>query len=267
MLDNTSFTAHQGNSQGHPDTGLAQMDLPAHLSVEDISWPCALPAATQESLLRIARHYDHSQLVGPLPGVLYVASGSLVGYATSTSMDNSLGLVFGRGCWFGIQSIHNPGYVPTEYFESLTPTELILFPREELEPLLAQDPEIYKLLFYIAQYIGRIVLQMGSNGLHCLTTRITYVLLELAIKHVTANESAPRVVITQQTLSQIVGISRPRVNEVLKLLADEGELLLGRGEITLLDLPALKARLPPPSFTYHDPAPKVTQEASEAHHA
>lgn len=239
------------------------MDLPTPPSTDDIRWPCILPTATQESLLRIARQYDHSQLVGPLPGVFYVASGCLVSYATNTSMDNSLGLLFGRGCWFGIQSIHNTTYRPVHLYESLLPTKLILFPRDELESLLAEDPWIYKLLFYIAQYISRIELQMGSNNLHCLITRVAFVLLELAVKHALSNDRKLCIKITQQTLSQIVGISRPRVNEVLKFLADAGELLLNRGEITLLDLPALKARLPPPCFTYHDPVEEANREEIE----
>lgn len=240
------------------------MDRHARPQADEIRWPCSLPASTQTQLLKIARHYDPAQLGGNLPGVLYVASGCLIGYATHAGMENSLGLIFGRGSWFGTQYIHNPTYTPVEFFEPLLPTELILFPKEELEPLLEQDPHLYKFLFYIAQYMGRLAIQMGSNSLYCLTTRTVYVLLELATKHALANDREPSLEITQQTLSRIIGISRPRLNEVLKQLAAAGELRLGRGEITLLDMAALKTRLPPLGFTYHDPAPHTAQEDAGA---
>lgn len=227
------------------------------LVATDIQWPCPLPDETKSRILAIAQPYDHKKLTGPMPGVFYVASGCLVGYATNMNLDNSLGLVFGQGSWFGIQSIGNPEYAPSELYDALRPTQLWLFPRQELERLLVQDQEIYKFLFYIAQQIGRITLQLGSNTLFCLTTRVTYLLLELANQHPSATTQTPVLLITQQILSQIAGISRPRVNEVLKLLSDAGEIAVSRGEIQLLDPTALKARLPNLSFMYHDPLPDV----------
>lgn len=227
------------------------------LVATDMQWPCPLPDETKSRLIAIAQPFDYKRLTGPMPGVFYIASGCLVGYTTNMTTDNSLGLVFGHGSWFGIQSIDNPEYAPSELYDALLPTQLWLFPRQELERLLAQDQEIYKFLFYIAQQIGRITLQLGSNTLYCLTTRVTYLLLELANQHPFTATQEPVLLITQQTLSQIAGISRPRVNEVLKLLSDAGEIAVSRGEIQLLDPTALKARLPDLSFMYHDPLPDI----------
>lgn len=228
----------------------------------EILWPCPLPEETQSKLQAIAQPFDYKRLTGPMPGVFYVASGCLIAYTTNAATDSSLGIIFGRGSWFGIQSIDNPEYAPNELYDALLPSQLWLFPRQELERLLAQDQEIYKFLFYIAQQIGRITLQLGSNTLYCLTTRVTYLLLELANQHQLTEMPTPVITITQQTLSQIAGISRPRVNEVLKVLADANEIAVSRGEIQLLDIAALKARLPDISFMYHDPVPQVAQAAS-----
>lgn len=208
-----------------------------------IKWPCPLKKTTQERLLSIARPYDLNNLKNRLPGIFYVASGCLVGYATNKNMDNSLGLVFGAGCWFGIQAINNPDYRRKQIYETLYPTELWVFPREEVERLLEQDLEIYKFLFFIAQKTSSAVMQLGSNTLYCLMTRVTFILLELAQK-ATTDDDDYIINITQQNLSQIAGISRPRVNEVLKELASCGEIRLGRREIALLNIQALRKRLP-----------------------
>ena len=234
-----------------------------HPVAAEIQWPCPLAEATRQRLLSIAQPYDLNRLTGVVPGVIYVVTGCLVGYATNETMDNSLGLIHGHGRWFGIQSIDNPTYAPTDFYEALLPTELLLFPARELERLAEQDPAIYKFLFFIAQYIGRLTLQLGSNTLFSLTTRITYALLELASKHAPVHEIRPLLHITQQELSQIVGISRPRVNEVLKALDNSGEVKLGRGEIQLLDLAALQARLPSMSYMYHDPIAEAYPDAPE----
>lgn len=228
------------------------------LVATEIQWPCPLQDETKRRLLAIAQPYDDKRLTGPMPGVFYVASGCLVGYATNMTADNSLGLIFGHGRWFGIQSIDNPEYSANEFYEALLPTQLWLFPRQDLERLMAQEAEIYKFLFYIAQQVGRMTLQLGSNTLFSLTTRVSYLLLELAHPcHPSADSQTPVIQTTQQTLSQIAGISRPRVNEVLKMLSEAGEIAVRRGEIQLLNIAALKARLPDLNFMYHDPLPHI----------
>ncbi|MBL0559475.1 Crp/Fnr family transcriptional regulator [Aeromonas hydrophila] len=134
---------------------------------------------------------------------------------------------------------------------------MLLFPRADIESLSEQEPEVFKFLFHIAQQVVRISLQMGSNTLFCLTTRIVYVLLELVAKNAAANTPVPSLNITQQRLSQITGISRPRVNEVLKELARTGEITIRRSELNITDMAALKARLHPFSLMYYDPVPHI----------
>ncbi|KAB7687057.1 Crp/Fnr family transcriptional regulator [Plesiomonas shigelloides] len=222
---------------------------------DNIQWPCVLSAETQAQLLSIAKPFDYRSLTAPMPGVLYVESGCLVGYATNSNIDTSLGLIFGHGTWFGIQSINNPEYASAEIYEALLPTRLFVLPKQEVEAMLDSNPEIYKFLFYIAQQRGRVSLQMASNTLFCLTTRVVYILLELITKHNFDNQQPQEIHITQQNLSHIVGISRPRVNEVLKMLADAEEIIIKRGKIVITDYAKLKTRLHPFSLMYHDPAP------------
>ncbi|WP_421249006.1 Crp/Fnr family transcriptional regulator [Aeromonas jandaei] len=167
-------------------------------------------------------------------------------------MDNSLGLLYGAGSWFGIQVIHNR-YSPQVMYELLRPTQLFFLPKAEIESSLLKDVEIYKFLFFISQRVGRLSLQMGSNALHCLTSRTIYVLLELSAKNLDENKSSLVIKITQQKLSQIVGVSRPRLNEVLQNLVVAGEISLGRGAIKTNELNKLKSRLHEFHLMFNDP--------------
>ncbi|WP_421187417.1 Crp/Fnr family transcriptional regulator [Aeromonas enteropelogenes] len=219
----------------------------------EIEWPCTLQPSTQAHLLAMLKPIEVRQLDSGLPGIIYVHSGCLVSYASSVTLDNSLGLLYGAGSWFGIQVIHNNRYNPQVMYEPLRPTQLFLLPKAEIERSLLKNVEIYKFLFFISQRIGRLSLQMGSNALHSLTSRIIYVLLELSAKNLESNASSLIIKITQQKLSQIVGISRPRLNEVLQDLVVSGELSLERGTIKINMPDKLKTRLHEFHLMFNDP--------------
>ncbi len=59
------------------------------------------------------------------------------------------------------------------------------------------------------------------------------------------DEGKPTVVITltQELLAELVGGTRPSINQVLQRLADQGIVELGRGRITVLDRRALERKL------------------------
>ncbi|WP_421207333.1 Crp/Fnr family transcriptional regulator [Aeromonas sp. 601027] len=218
-----------------------------------IEWPCTLQQSTQAHLLAMLKSIEIRQLDSGLPGIIYVHSGCLVSYASNVTLDNSLGLLYGAGSWFGIQVIHNNRYNPQIMYEPLRPTQLFLLPKAEIERSLLKNIEIYKFLFFISQRIGRLSLQMGSNALHSLISRIIYVLLELSAKSSENNATPLTIKITQQKLSQIVGISRPRLNEVLQDLVVSGELSLERGTIKINKPDKLKARLHKFHLMFNDP--------------
>ncbi|WP_421315710.1 Crp/Fnr family transcriptional regulator [Aeromonas veronii] len=219
----------------------------------EIEWPCTLQQSTKAQLLAMLKPIEIRQLDSGLPGIIYVHSGCVVSYASSVTLDNSLGLLYGAGSWFGIQVIHNNRYSPQVMYESLRPTQLFLLPTAEIERSLLKNIEIYKLLFFISQRIGRLSLQMGSNALHSLTSRIIYVLLELSAKNLESDVSSLTIKITQQKLSQIVGVSRPRLNEVLQSLVVSGDLSLERGIIKINNPDKLKSKLHEFNLMFNDP--------------
>ncbi|WP_421184795.1 Crp/Fnr family transcriptional regulator [Aeromonas enteropelogenes] len=150
-----------------------------HHYVVDIEWLCALSAQSRMYLLEIAKPCRDALFRTPLPGIFYVVSGCLVHYMTTPAANNSLGLVLGRGSWFGIQSIHCAEHI-YEIYEPMRPAKLLFFPKASIESLLRREPELYAFLFHIAQKMNRFGFQLTCNTLRSLMGRTVYALLHLA---------------------------------------------------------------------------------------
>jgi CRP/FNR family cyclic AMP-dependent transcriptional regulator len=65
------------------------------------------------------------------------------------------------------------------------------------------------------------------------------------VDHYEAGDATGVVPLTQDQLSDLVGGTRQTVNQVLQRLADQGIVELGRGRITVRDLPALRRKAGP----------------------
>jgi CRP-like cAMP-binding protein len=58
------------------------------------------------------------------------------------------------------------------------------------------------------------------------------------------SEGRAPIPLSQARLADLVGAARPSVNQVLRRLADQHVVSLGRSRIDILDLPALDRRCP-----------------------
>lgn len=221
-----------------------------------LRWPGPLSEALQRQLLALAEPYDLVTMncrQMALPGVLYMQHGSLAVMISNSEMDASLGLILGAGDWFGYQTL---SLEPTQFFvliEPLSPVAAYVLPRAKLQRLAEREPEVYKFLYFIGNRIHTSNLQLLLNSLHDLTSRLVYVLLELARSQPKAAGGEWTLTIAQQQLSFIAGISRPRLNQILKRLERDGEIRTQRGKILILDLPALRARINQVNLMFRDP--------------
>lgn len=75
-----------------------------------------------------------------------------------------------------------------------------------------------------------------------LDRRIVRRLLDLASTYRTSEHGPVTVPLTQTDLANLVGGTRPTVNQVLQQLAGAGVVELGRGRIRVLDVRALRRR-------------------------
>ncbi|GAB5992028.1 Crp/Fnr family transcriptional regulator [Aeromonas enteropelogenes] len=221
----------------------------------DIKWPCELHEKTKFHLIEIAHPIRANQLTVAFPGLIYIHSGSIACFSSNIHLNNSIALIFSKGDWGGTQTICSDGYAPSIYFEELTPSKIFSFPKKKIENILDDNMEIYKFLFYISQKVNRFSLQLGSNFLHDIIARTVYVLLCLCSQDRMAGSKKYNIKITQQKLSELIGISRPRLNETLKALESTGDIILSHGKIVVLNAISLKMRLHNFHYMYNDPYP------------
>lgn len=131
--------------------------------------------------------------------------------------------------------------------EELEPVEVIFFPKDKIDQIAGKDPLVYKFLYHSSLESQQAWLKAQIVSLHNRETRVVYALLEVSRHTSQIQGSIVSVNASQKQLSSITGISRPRLNEVLKMLESNGEISVMRGAIHLLEIERLKQRLAPMS--------------------
>lgn len=188
---------------------------------EQIQWPCELSADLIESLMDIAvlktgvDSFEITKKFQRFPGVFYILSGS-AGICFSTENMKSLsGGVIGRGDWVGALSIH-ADYNLFAVAEEVEPITMVLFPAVKVLELAERKCMVFKWLLHCGTKTQSIWMQAYLSSIHEKEQKTIYVLLELAARQINIAGAAVSINISQTQLSTITGISRPRLNEVLK---------------------------------------------------
>ncbi|WP_159737053.1 Crp/Fnr family transcriptional regulator [Vibrio atypicus] len=175
-------------------------------------------------------------------GILYIKSGIACitfGSEQTNSMNSG---IFGSGTWLGSNMIsHNIRLHAT--IEQLEPIELIFFHKDKVEALCLQDPFVYKWLYHCSLSTQQQWLMAQVVSLYDREVRVIFALLEIARLTKQIQGSMLKVHTSQKQLSIIVGISRPRLNEVLKMLEINKEIIINRGVIHILQPEKLEQRL------------------------
>ena len=136
----------------------------------------------------------------------------------------------------------NSGLLLKATIDEIYPTIIICFPKEKIDRLAATNDEVYKWLYHCTLDVQKCWLQAQLCSLYDRECRIVFSLLDISKRLPSVKGSLLKIDISQKQLSQITGISRPRLNEVLKQLEAVGEISLERGSIHLIDIPALSLR-------------------------
>jgi len=216
-------------------------------SLQDlIKWPCELPSTTKEAIVLNATRI---QQLGPvttqgrqLNGVMYIKRG-IAGIGFSSEHTNTMNAaIFGTGNWLGASVINHVIRVLAN-IEQVEPIEIIFFAKDKIEQLAEKDPNIFKWLYYGSLQSQHQWLTAQAVSLHDREVRVIYTLLEIAKYANQVQGSVSAVHASQKQLSIMAGISRPRLNEVLKMLEASGEISVSRGSIHLLDQQSLTERL------------------------
>lgn len=209
------------------------------MNIEEIIWPCLLPTHLKNALLDISVvvsdfsdikiNIDYLQL----EGVFYIHSGNLlVGY-TAEETNTSLGTIVGQSAWLGGSSLFSADSF-IFLAEELTPITMLYFPKAKVESLAAQDPRLYRMLFEIMKQNAPKYILPALSFIHEKHIKLAYTLynyLKLATNETMIAPTA--LIISQQQLSTITGISRSRINEALKTFEKEGIIYIQRGKVVV----------------------------------
>ncbi|MDK9738191.1 Crp/Fnr family transcriptional regulator [Vibrio sp. D404a] len=231
---------------------------------DQINWPCELSNSVLEKLRRIAilKHgidaLEITKRYQNIPGVYYIMKGSAGLCFSTENMSNMVGGVVGCGDWIGALAIYKD-YQLFAIAEEVAPVTMIHFPRSKVQQLAEQEPEVFKWLLHCATKIHSVWMQAFLTSIHEKEQKTIYVLLELAARQHASSENVMRIDVSQSQLSSITGISRPRLNEVLKNLEKVNGITTHRGRVIISDFDVLYQRISPMNLMLRNPSDVNTQ--------
>ena len=215
----------------------------------------ALSEIAKPITLKTNDHFALNSLTAT--GISYFKSGTAVVTMQTSKTKTINNMVFGEGDWFG-------DYQPTKdsglsfKFHIWADTEILHFDNDKIGKLISSELEVYKWLYSISINARPKWLQAQLIGSENKEVRVVYLLFELVVHNYAYSKLS--IPISQQTLSDMIGISRQRVNEVLIDLQLKGYLKLGRNSITLIDLRGLEAVLDKVELNFRDPRKLLSKE-------
>ena len=119
-------------------------------------------------------------------------------------------------------------------------TELFMIPRKQFLQLLGTEPPLATHLIQLLCRRVRWTAQLTEDSaLLSVPARVAKRLLSLARLHGRQTANGTKLNISQEELAQFLGLSRQIVNQHLRGWKAKGWILGGRGNVTIVDLPAL----------------------------
>jgi CRP-like cAMP-binding protein len=210
----------------------------------------ALGVQQQQAFLAVARPhtYGRNEVVcheGDLADSLHlVDAGHLAVRGSLSSGAAAMYNVLGAGDYFGELALLRADHRRTATVVALEPSRTMAVAESAFRALCARTPGVERavsvLLADRVEALSRRLLETMYDGLD---RRVYRRLVELARSY-GANQSHVSIPLSQAQLADLVGATRPSVNQVLQRLAGQHLVELTRGHITVLDVAALSRRVP-----------------------
>lgn len=128
--------------------------------------------------------------------------------------------------------------------ETLEQSEVVLFPTAVVNDILRRYPDVaLALLLHVTKRLRLFMEIIELVSLQTVPARLARYLLQLAREEGELCEEGIRVPrsITQRDLASLVGSVREVVSRSLKVMEDDGVLIMRRHEIVILDVKGLQA--------------------------
>lgn len=174
----------------------------------------------------------------------YIMEGLVSASITTTNSESTPISIYGKGAWFGEQSIINRKPSFADYV-CLTATEVLCMPAATFDALFGQEPEfaryVAKLMAWRVQKTSE-TLTLMKLGNPCL--RVVMGLAQFAEALAYRSERPPTVAfgegveipIAQTTLASLCGVSRTLFSEYVQQLAQQEWLKLHYGKLEILNI-------------------------------
>jgi CRP-like cAMP-binding protein len=174
----------------------------------------------------------------------YIMNGLVSASIPTTNSESTPISIFGKGAWFGEQSIINRKPSFADYV-CLTPTEVLCMPASTFDALFAQEPAfaryVAKLMAWRVQKTSE-TLTLMKLGNPCL--RVVMGLAQFAEALAYRSERPPtigfgdgvEIPISQNTLASLCGVSRTLFSEYVQQLAQNEWLKLSYGKLEILNI-------------------------------
>ena len=222
-----------------------------------MDWPLLAPLSAEEraAVLQAARRrtFAKGEIVfhegDPADSLHLVTSGHLAVRVSTPDGERATLNILGPGAHLGeLALLGAPGsQVRSATVVALDEVETRVVSASAFADLCARHPAVQGLLVdllatRVRELSGRLLETMYLG----LDRRVYRSLHSLAALYGADDErGAPVVPLTQEQLADLVGGTRPTVNQILQRLVEQRVIALGRGKVVVMDLPALhrKARL------------------------
>lgn len=213
------------------------------------AWFAGLPEAVREAILARARRrslvagerlFSRGDRAEAVLGILegHVRVGRSEPGGRETLLD-----IYGPGSWIGEVSVL-AGLPRLQDAEADVATVVLQVMQEDLEQLLADHPTLSRALLRLeAHRLGIVLDALALYSTASLEQRLASRLLMLAASHGVANSHgvAIELHLPQETLGQLIGATRQRVNEILKGWERDGIIEQHYGRILIPDRARLAA--------------------------
>lgn len=220
-----------------------------NLPYDNILWPCQISKDLRKELGLVARlkvgveSIPSTRSSQPPQGIYYVHRGVLSLGIINELNDNEVNALFSKGDWLFPEYFLSPRSIFLTSHE-IEDVELIYFSFKSLKNIASRHTQIYELLLFMTSKNHAAIFKDLSNLLLPKEVRVSISLVDLYNRVRDNNENFDDTInISQNRLSFLVSLSRPKLNIELKNLELNGAISLSRGKIKILDIHKLTNRL------------------------
>ncbi|NOH30327.1 Crp/Fnr family transcriptional regulator [Vibrio mediterranei] len=226
------------------------------IAVEQLRWTTSLSPELSQELVSVAQRIsiEDPALTSPSlinRGINFIERGTLAICIQTPNLKTANCLLVGQDGWFGNYIDPNASLLPFIFIE-IEPCSIIHFSNQRLRPICGKNAEIYKWFYSLTFESKEKWLQSQLIYSANITERIVYQLIDI-LAHMNTKESVVEISVSQQQLSDMTGIARQRVNEVMKELERNHLVTLYRGKIRIDSPQRLAAYMDGIDLSIRDP--------------